>query len=91
MVKYGYTMVNGSDIEAQSPWFIEGYRKGRHFAVLEADYEELAAICRAGTIPIGWDLYRAEILNCYLGVEGFDFHAYVSGFVWACKKFYKRI
>lgn len=75
----------------QSPWFLEGYRKGKHFAGHEADYEELAAVFRAGTIPIGWDLYRAEILNCYLGVKGFDFHAYVSGFTKACTEFYEKI
>lgn len=79
------------DSDIQSPWFWEGYRRGMHFACQEADYEELATVYRAGTIPLGWDLYRAEILNYYLGVKGFDFHDYASGFAKACKEFYERI
>jgi hypothetical protein len=77
--------------ETQVDWFQEGYRAGEAFARLEADYDELAAVYRAGTIPSGWDIYRAEILNRHLGVKGFDFQSYTSGFARACIEFYEKI
>jgi hypothetical protein len=80
-----------SDPEIHTDWFQEGYRAGEVFARDEADYDELAAVYRAGTIPTGWDIYRAEILNRHLGVQDFDFQAYVRGFARACVRFYERI
>ena len=77
--------------EKQVDWFEEGYRAGESFSRLEADYDELAAIYRAGTIPKGWDIYRAEILNRHLGIKGFDFQSYTSGFARACIEFYEKI
>lgn len=72
-------------------WFEEGYRTGTDFARHEADYDELAAIYRAGDIPPGWDIFRAEILNRHLGMKGFDFMAYARGFAKACIEFYETI
>ena len=80
-----------SEPEIQTDWFQEGYRAGEIFARSEADYDELAAVYRAGTIPTGWDIYRAEILNRHLGVPDFDFQAYARGFARACIGFYKKI
>ncbi|MBW1648554.1 MAG: hypothetical protein JRJ72_10705 [Deltaproteobacteria bacterium] len=77
--------------EKQVDWFQEGYRAGKAFARFEADYDELAAVYRAGSIPTGWDIYRAEILNRHLGVKGFDFQAYNNGFARACIEFYEKI
>lgn len=76
---------------AQSRWFCEGYEEGRRFAREEADYEELAAIYRAGGIPKNWDIFRAEVLSAHLGVRDFDFKAYASGFTKACMEFFDRI
>ena len=61
-------------------WFDRGYRKGTGFARHEVDYDELAAVYRAGGIPANWDLYRSEILNRHLGDKGFDFQAYSARF-----------
>ncbi|BBO70155.1 hypothetical protein DSCA_40850 [Desulfosarcina alkanivorans] len=72
-------------------WFDRGYRTGTGFARHEADYDELAAVYRAGGIPANWDLYRAEILNRHLGDTGFDFKAYTAGFARACIDFFERI
>jgi len=72
-------------------WYDEGYEKGCLFALHEADYDDLAAIYRAGRIPNSWDIYRAEILNEHLGDKGFDFKAYAAGFVCACIEFFKKI
>jgi len=72
-------------------WFDRGYRKGYQFARNEADYDELAAVCRAGEIPPHWDLYRAEILNRHLGDKHFDFKAYSAGFARACIELYQKI
>jgi len=72
-------------------WHKRGYEKGYHFARNEADFDELAAVCRAGEIPIGWDLFRAEILNQHLGDKRFDFQAYIAGFARACIEYYKKI
>jgi hypothetical protein len=72
-------------------WYARGYAKGYRFARNEADYDELAAVCRAGGIPPGWDLFRAEILNQHLGRKGFDFRAYADGFAQACIEFYEKI
>ena len=72
-------------------WFSRGYQRGSEFASHEADYDELAAIYRAGKIPVNWDLYRAEILNRHMGDNKFDFKAYSDGFAQACIKFFKNI
>ncbi|MBW1959874.1 MAG: hypothetical protein JRH18_01830 [Deltaproteobacteria bacterium] len=72
-------------------WFQEGYRKGALFAQHEADFEELAAIYRAKGIPTNWDIFRAEILNTYLGEKNFDFSSYEAGFVKACIQFFEKI
>jgi hypothetical protein len=72
-------------------WFQRGYRKGEAFARHEADYDELAAVARAGKIPLNWDLYRAETLNRHLGDAGFDFQAYEAGFARACKAVFDAI
>ena len=72
-------------------WYDEGYEKGRLFALNEADYDELAAIYRAKGIPTNWDIYRAEILNTYLGNKGFDFKAYSAGFACACTEVFEKI
>ncbi len=71
--------------------FEKGYRKGYEFARFEADYDELAAVYRAGGIPASWDLYRAEILNRHMGDRGFDFQAYAAGFARACIEFFEKI
>lgn len=89
--------MNGLEIMAQSDqiynkkWYDEGYEKGCLFARHEADYEELSAIYRAREIPTNWDIYRAEILNKYIGDKNFDFQAYAAGFACACIEFYKKI
>ena len=75
----------------QSKWYHEGYQNGRRFAVEEADYDELAAIHRAGGIPSNWDIFRAEIMNTYLGSPSFDFQAYAAGFTRACMEFFEKI
>ena len=72
-------------------WFDQGYEKGYQFSRHEADYDELAAISRAKGIPANWDIYRAEILNTYLGNKSFDFQAYEAGFVKACMEFFEKI
>jgi len=72
-------------------WFAEGYREGRRFASQEADYDELAAVCRARSIPANWDIFRAEILNTYLGEKSFDFKAFTEGFAKACMEFFEKI
>jgi hypothetical protein len=71
--------------------FERGYRKGYEFARFEADYDELAAVYRAGGIPASWDLYRAEILNRHLGDKAFDFQSYAAGFAQACIEFFEKI
>ena len=72
-------------------WFAAGYRAGAAFADSEADYDELAAVHRAGGIPAGWDLYRAQILNRHLGEKGFDFQSYSAGFARACSELFTRL
>jgi hypothetical protein len=72
-------------------WFKRGYDKGCYFARNEADYDELAAVYRAGGIPPGWDLFRAQILNQHLKDNGFNFQAYAAGFAQACVEFYQKI
>jgi len=72
-------------------WYRRGYEKGYRFARNEADYDELAAVCRAGGIPPGWDLYRAEILNQHLGHKSFNFQVYAAGFTQACNEFFAKI
>ena len=66
----------------------QGYQDGLWFVQEEADYDELAAIAREGTIPPGWDIFRAEICNRYLGRSWFDFSAYARGFGQACRKIF---
>ena len=75
----------------QTKWYREGYRHGIRFALEDADYDELAAIFRAGGIPANWDIFRAEILNTHLGIPTFDFKAYSTGFAEACMEFFEKI
>jgi len=79
------------DKKKQRNWFERGYRKGYEFAINEADYDELAAVYRAGGIPVSWDIFRAEILNEYLADTSFDFQAYAAGFEQACIEFFEKI
>jgi hypothetical protein len=79
------------DKEAHKNWFERGYKKGYEFARYEADYDELAAVYRAGGIPINWDIFRAEILNEYLADTSFDFQTYAAGFEQACTEFFEKI
>ena len=72
-------------------WDVKGYQDGCRFAAEDADYDELAAIYRAGGIPDNWDIFRAEILNAYVGSSSFDFQAYAAGFARACIKFFEKI
>jgi len=72
-------------------WFDQGYKNGYEFARYEADYDELAAVYRAGGIPANWDIYRAEILNSHREDKSFDFHAYAAGFGRACIEFFETI
>jgi len=83
-------MKNGEETYNEK-WFYEGYRKGREFALEEADYDELAAIYRAKGIPKNWDIFRAEIKNAYLNNPDFDFKAYAAGFAKACIEFFEKI
>ena len=77
--------------QVNEDWFEMGYRKGYEFARFEADYDELAAVYRAGKIPASWDLYRAEILNRHMEDNGFDFPSYAAGFARACIEFFEKI
>ena len=72
-------------------WFKEGYRNGCRFAEDEADYDELAAVYRAGKIPLHWDIFRAEIIHVHLEDKSFDFQAYAAGFARACMEFFEKI
>jgi hypothetical protein len=72
-------------------WYRRGYEKGYLFVRKEADYDELAAVCRANGIPPGWDLFRAEILNEHLGYKDFDFQDYAAGFTRACNEFFEKL
>ncbi|MFO7839953.1 MAG: hypothetical protein R6X08_10715 [Desulfosalsimonadaceae bacterium] len=83
----------GKNAEMPEPghWYEEGYKNGFRFAREEADYDELAAIVRANGIPRQWDIFRAEILNRFLGDPLFDFHAYESGFALACIELYEKL
>lgn len=78
-------------IETGKKWYKQGYENGFRFAREEADYEELAAIARAEKIPLKWDIFRAEILNRFIGTPDFDFREYEAGFVRACKAFFEKI
>jgi hypothetical protein len=75
----------------QKKWDEIGYENGLRFAREEADYDELAAIVRAEKIPLKWDLFRAEILNRFIGTLDFNFQAYEAGFVRACTAFFETI
>jgi len=75
----------------QNKWDAKGYQDGCRFAFEEADYDDLAAIYRAGRIPANWDIFRAEILNTYVGFPSFDFQAYAAGFARACLKFFEKL
>lgn len=77
--------------EERKGWFGRGYKNGCEFARDEADYDELAAIYRAGGIPTNWDIFRAEIVNKHLGNKRFDFQAYAAGFARACIEFFEKI
>ena len=83
-------MVPG-DVAGTKSWFDHGYKKGYQFARYEADYDELAAIYRSKGIPTNWDIYRAEILNTYLGDKSFDFQEYIAGFAKACIEYFEKI
>jgi hypothetical protein len=72
-------------------WYDLGYTHGFTFANEEADYEDLAAISREKAIPDHWDIFRAEILNRFLGESSFDFSAYSKGFGCSCTKFFKTL
>lgn len=72
-------------------WFHIGHADGSRFARQEADYEELAAVVRAGGIPWNWDIFRAEILNRFMGNASFDFKTYDAGFYRACMEFFEKI
>jgi len=72
-------------------WDAKGYQDGCRFAAAEADYDDLAAIHRAGGIPANWDIFRAEILNTYIGSRSFNFIAYAAGFARACIQFFEKI
>jgi hypothetical protein len=72
-------------------WFDRGYQNGGEFAIDKADYDELAAIYRAGGIPTNWDIFRAEILNKHLEDKSFDFQTYAAGFTRACIEFFEKI
>ena len=72
-------------------WFAKGYEKGRLFAGQDADYDELAAIYRHKGIPANWDIFRAEIINTYMGDKSFDFESYAAGFSQACMEFFEKI
>ena len=76
---------------SQKDWYKQGYRNGYTFAEKEADYDELAAVYRAGKIPPGWDIFRAEIIHAHLGNKRFDFQAYAAGFARACMEFFEKI
>jgi len=81
----------GMSVERVKEWHTIGYEDGCRFIREEADYEELAAIVRARGIPEGWDIFRAEIVNKFLGQPSFDFQAYASGFARACTEFYEKL
>jgi hypothetical protein len=83
-------MVPG-DVAGTKNWFDYGYKKGYQFARNEADYDELAAIYRSKGIPASWDIYRAEILNTYLGDNSFDFQEYTAGFAKACIEYFEKV
>ena len=83
-------MVPG-DVAGTKNWFDHGYKKGYQFARNEADYDELAAIYRSKGIPASWDIYRAEILNTYLGDNSFDFQEYTTGFAKACIEYFEKV
>lgn len=78
-------------LEDKDDWYQKGYVKGYAFARNEADYDELAAVCRAGGIPRRWDLFRAQILFQHLTDKRFDFQAFAAGFARACVEFYETI
>ena len=75
----------------EKKWYEIGYENGFRFAREEADYDELAAIFRTGKIPLKWDIFRAEILNSFIGSPDFDFQGYEAGFVRACTAFFEKI
>jgi hypothetical protein len=76
---------------ASEKWDAKGYEEGRRFAAHDAEYDELAAIYRAKSIPGNWDIFRAEILNAHLGDKDFDFKSFEAGFTRACVEFYEKI
>jgi len=80
-----------SDSNEPDNWDVKGYQDGCRFAAEEADYDDLAAIYRAGGIPTNWDIFRAEILNTYMGFSSFDFQIYAAGFGRACIQFFEKI
>ena len=92
MIQADWQNPDGSpETAGHTRWYDEGYAAGWRFALEEAEYDDIAAIARAEGIPPGWDLFRAEILNQYLGAPGFDFSAYAGGFSRACIDLFKKI
>jgi len=87
----GLTIIVQEGMGDHTNWFEQGYKNGYKFARDEADYDELAAVYRARGIPTNWDIYRAEILNKYLGNKSFDFQAYAAGFTRACIEFFEKL
>lgn len=80
-----------TDENSENIWFLKGYENGYRFAKEEADFADLAAINRAGGIPIGWDIFRAELRQKHLGQKGFNFQEFAAGFSKACLEFYDQI
>lgn len=80
-----------TDESSVSIWFSKGYENGCRFAREEADFEDLAAIHRAGGIPISWDIFRAELLQEHLEEKGFNFQEFAAGFAKACLEFFDQI
>ncbi len=91
MQNKGRVPENSTEVPAPGSWYAEGYAAGFRFAREEADYDELAAIVRANGIPRQWDIFRAEILNRFLGDPLFDFQAYAAGFTRACVELYEKL
>lgn len=84
-------MAKKRNIRVCQYWYEQGWQRGYVFARQEADYDELAAVNKAGCIPVHWDIYRAEILNQHMHDKTFDFLSYSDGFASACVEFYNEI
>ena len=90
--KFGNKLMGKNDpTDNTQKWYDIGYTHGLSFAHEEADYENLAAIYREKAIPTHWDIFRAQILNRFLGDSSFDFPAYSKGFACSCTKIFKTL